>query len=159
MPHPNQQAQQVVPPAVEEPQRDGHRTSNGHRSSDGHPRSNGHARSHGKGQVAPFETEMHLVDVAALLAENEGLRQRLASQPVIEQAKGMLMGYYGISSDSAFQLLCRWSKNTNTKLRRIAELLTDSATHHASRRPAPHQIVQQNLPSPGCGDLAQSQKD
>ena len=90
---------------------------------------------------------MPLVDLAALLAENEGLRQRLASQPVIEQAKGILMGYYGIDTDTAFQLLCHWSQDTNTKLRRIAELLTESAAHPAGSRPAPHEIVKQVLPS------------
>ena len=117
---------------------------------DGHP--DGHCRSNGNtptnGQPGASDTAVHLVDVAALLAENDGLRQRLASQPVIEQAKGILMGYYGISSDTAFQLLCRWSQDTNTKVRRIAELLADTVANSAGNRPAPpHEIVQAS-PSP-----------
>jgi hypothetical protein len=59
------------------------------------------------------------------------------------------MGYYGINSDTAFQLLCRWSQDANTKLRRIAELLTDAAAHSSRRPPAPpHEIARQVPPPP-----------
>jgi hypothetical protein len=138
--------QQTHSPVVHEFYRDGDA------SSDGNPGSNGHATIDGDGQPALPQTDQQLVDVAALLAENEGLRQRLASQPVIEQAKGILMGYYGISGDTAFELLRRWSQDTNTKLRRVAELLSETATHQAGSQRAPHQIVQDSLASPG--DLA-----
>jgi hypothetical protein len=40
---------------------------------------------------------------------------------VIEQTKGMLMLIYGISADSAFELLKWRSQETNTKLRVLAE--------------------------------------
>jgi hypothetical protein len=40
---------------------------------------------------------------------------------VIEQAKGMLMLIYRITSDSAFELLKWRSQETNTKLRPLAE--------------------------------------
>jgi hypothetical protein len=134
----------------------GDRSSNGHRNPNGHPPSNGHGPTSGDGQPAPVETDRHLEDVPALLAEIEGLGQRLARQAVVEQAKGILMGYYSIDSDTAFQLLCRWSQNTNTKLRHIAEQLTDTITHHTDSRPAPHQIVQQDLPPTQFGHLAQT---
>jgi ANTAR domain len=60
------------------------------------------------------------VEVAQLYEELRGLRQRQASLGVIEQAKGMLMGYYGISADAAFAVLRRWSQDANVKLREIA---------------------------------------
>ena len=52
------------------------------------------------------------------------------------------MGYYAINDDNAFQLLRHWSQETNTKLRRIAELLTESAATGEGSGLAPHQIVQ-----------------
>jgi ANTAR domain len=59
-------------------------------------------------------------DVAALREELRGLQQRQLTQATIEQAKGMLMGYYGISADTAFTVLTRWSQSSNTKVRDIA---------------------------------------
>jgi ANTAR domain len=37
------------------------------------------------------------------------------------------MGHYRITDDAAFELLRRWSQDSNTKIRHIAELLTASA--------------------------------
>ncbi len=67
-------------------------------------------------------------EVAALRVENANLRAKLASLPVIEQAKGILMSRYQISADAAFNLLCRWSSHTNLKLRDISERLVDAAS-------------------------------
>ncbi len=64
--------------------------------------------------------------VAALRRENQDLRDALASQPVIDQAKGALMLRYCVDADSAFGLLVRWSQNTNIKVRDIAETLVRS---------------------------------
>ena len=61
--------------------------------------------------------------------ENANLRAKLASLPVIEQAKGILMGRYQISPDAAFALLRRWSSHINLKLRDISGLLVDAARH------------------------------
>jgi hypothetical protein len=60
---------------------------------------------------------------AQLAAELAGPCQRLQTQPVIEQSKGLLMGYYGIDAYSAFALLKRWSQSSNTKLRDISSIL------------------------------------
>ena len=65
---------------------------------------------------------------AQLAAELTGLRRRLETQTVIEQSKGVLMGYYGIDADTAFALLKRWSQSSNTKLRDISSILVDAAT-------------------------------
>lgn len=62
--------------------------------------------------------------IQRLLVENEHLRRKLETAPVIEQAKGMVMDRYGVEADTAFEILCRWSQDTNTKLSRIAEILT-----------------------------------
>src|SRR3954468_7127929 len=56
------------------------------------------------------------------------LQQKLATLPVIEQSKGLLMAHYGIDADTAFAVLRRWSSHTNLKLRIISRILVDAAT-------------------------------
>jgi ANTAR domain len=126
-----------------------------HLTRDGDRGGNGSSTTDGHGSPGPVPIDSGLIDVQALLTELEGLRQRLASQPVIEQAKGILIGYYGIDDEAAFQLLRRWSQESNTKLRHIAELLTESAASQEANRPAPHQTVQEVLPSPQFGKIHQ----
>ena len=58
-----------------------------------------------------------------LVTENENLRRKLQTLPVIEQAKGILMGRYGIPADDAFEMLRRWSQDTNTKLHLVAQTI------------------------------------
>lgn len=58
----------------------------------------------------------------------DGLEHRLATQPVIEQSKGILMGHLGIDPDTAFDVLRRWSSHTNLKVREISQLLVTTAT-------------------------------
>jgi ANTAR domain-containing protein len=64
-------------------------------------------------------------DVAAML---DGLERRLASQPLIEQSKGILMGHFGMDPETAFALLRRWSSYTNLKIRDISQLLVTTVT-------------------------------
>jgi hypothetical protein len=59
--------------------------------------------------------------LARLVSENDNLRRKLETQPVIEQAKGILMGRHGLSADEAFDLLRHWSQDTNTKLYQVAQ--------------------------------------
>ena len=152
MPHPTQQAQQAISPAVMEFQHNGDRSSNGHRHS------NRHVPTDGQGPPAPVEAEIHLADVSALLAENDDrdgaalreydgqhpepamvdvggrlmsttdIRRLLDSRPVIDQAKGLLMGYYGIDADRAFNLLRRWSQTRNMRLASISARLVNAAS-------------------------------
>jgi ANTAR domain-containing protein len=63
-----------------------------------------------------------------LVAELTGLRRRLDTLPIIEQSKGILIGYFGIDADTAFNVLRRWSSHTNIKLRDISQLLVDAAS-------------------------------
>jgi hypothetical protein len=55
------------------------------------------------------------------------LRALLSTLPVIEQAKGLMMGYYGVDADTAFDVLRRWSQNRNIKIRRLSAALTAAA--------------------------------
>ena len=62
-----------------------------------------------------------------LVSELDGLERRLATQPVIEQAKGILMCHFGIGSDTAFAVLRRWSSHTNLKVRDISRMIVTAA--------------------------------
>ena len=50
-------------------------------------------------------------------ADPADLRRKLATLPVIEQAKGMLMGLYGCTAATAYEILQRWSSHHNLKVR------------------------------------------
>jgi AmiR/NasT family two-component response regulator len=50
----------------------------------------------------------------------ENLNRRLESQPVIEQAKGILMARSHVSPDEAFEMLRKASMRMNRKLRDVA---------------------------------------
>ena len=64
----------------------------------------------------------------------EDLRRKLATQPVIEQAKGVLMVLYGIDSAAAFAVLRRWSQKRNVKVHTLAgELLAIASRSHPTR--------------------------
>ncbi|WP_188112958.1 MEDS domain-containing protein [Mycobacterium simiae] len=62
------------------------------------------------------------------------LRNKLASQPVIEQAKGMLMQAFGLTAEHAFQIIKALSQDGNIKLREAARQLVDT---WASQGPRP----------------------
>lgn len=70
--------------------------------------------------------------VAVLEAEIRGLKERQITQGTIEQAKGMLMAYYGVGADTAFALLTRWSQQSNTKLRDVAAGFVAAASQPTS---------------------------
>lgn len=85
--------------------------------------------------------------VAALEAELHGLRQRAATQGVIEQAKGMLMAHYSISSEVAFAVLRRWSQQSNVKLRDIAADVVTAGCAPSPRPVGPLRILLDTLAS------------
>ncbi|WP_369195777.1 ANTAR domain-containing protein [Streptomyces djakartensis] len=62
-----------------------------------------------------------------LQAEVEQLRHAIASRPVIDQARGVLMATHGCTSDEAWHLLREASQLSNTKLRDVAAAVTASA--------------------------------
>jgi fructose-specific component phosphotransferase system IIB-like protein len=69
--------------------------------------------------VTPSMTDAQNARVSEAVAEIAEARSG------IEQAKGMLMLIYRISADSAFELLKWRSQETNTKLRALAEQITN----------------------------------
>jgi hypothetical protein len=65
------------------------------------------------------------------------LRRVLASQPVIEQAKGMLMAQHGCTADEAFDLLREASMRGNRKLKDLAAAMIETSSHaHGDREAA-----------------------
>jgi anti-anti-sigma regulatory factor len=62
-----------------------------------------------------------------LQEEVEQLRQAIASRPVIDQARGILMATHGCTSDQAWHILRETSQLSNTKLRDVAAAVTASA--------------------------------
>lgn len=74
------------------------------------------------------------------------MRALLASLPVIEQAKGMLMGYYGVDADTAFELLRRWSSTCNIKLRILSAAIVEAA---GQPHPEPYGSLQRYLHAEG----------
>ncbi|WP_217240488.1 ANTAR domain-containing response regulator [Streptomyces sp. AC555_RSS877] len=55
------------------------------------------------------------------------LRQAIASRPVIDQARGILMATHACTSDEAWTILREASQLSNTKLRTVAAAVTASA--------------------------------
>ena len=60
------------------------------------------------------------------------MRRAMASRSVIEQAKGILMERYKITSDPAFTLLTHSSQRSNVKLRDVADELTSTGVLRGS---------------------------
>ncbi|GAA3497944.1 hypothetical protein GCM10019016_050470 [Streptomyces prasinosporus] len=73
-----------------------------------------------------------------LQAEVEQLRRAIASRPVIDQARGVLMATYGCTSDEAWHILREASQLSNTKLRTVAAALTACAA--AEGTPLPPEV-------------------
>ena len=62
----------------------------------------------------------------------DNMRRAMASRAVIEQAKGILMERYKVTSDQAFTLLTHASQRSNVKLRDISEELTTTGVLRGS---------------------------
>lgn len=62
-----------------------------------------------------------------LRTEVEQLRQAIATRPVIDQARGVLMATHACSSDEAWHVLREASQLSNTKLREVAAVVTAGA--------------------------------
>ncbi|MDQ1070816.1 ANTAR domain-containing response regulator [Streptomyces canus] len=62
-----------------------------------------------------------------LRTEVEQLRQAIVTRPVIDQARGVLMATHACSSDQAWNVLREASQLSNTKLRKVAAVVTAGA--------------------------------
>ena len=69
------------------------------------------------------DRDRRFVDAVDPLKENEQLREALSSQPVIEQAKGMVMLLRGCTAAEAFAALIAVSQQSNVKLRDVAAVV------------------------------------
>jgi hypothetical protein len=69
----------------------------------------------------PCAREPHTVPLHAQL------ETRLATMPVIEQAKGVLMARQGCDAGQAFDLLCRIAQRSNLPVRELAEQIVKKA--------------------------------
>ncbi|MFE1247308.1 ANTAR domain-containing protein [Streptomyces sp. NPDC058735] len=71
-----------------------------------------------------------------LQSEVEQLRHAIASRPVIDQARGVLMATHGCTSDEAWHILRETSQLSNTKLREVAAAVTAGAEPDGPAPPA-----------------------
>ncbi|MGW0816020.1 ANTAR domain-containing protein [Streptomyces viridiviolaceus] len=71
-----------------------------------------------------------------LQEEVEQLRQAIASRPVIDQARGVLMALHACTPDEAWQILRETSQLSNTKLRTVAAAVTAGAGNDGPVPPA-----------------------
>jgi hypothetical protein len=98
--------------------------------------------------------ERHMIPVAAvnwrgqprdfweLCREVEQLRRAMATRPVIDQARGILMATQACTSEQAWNILREASQLSNTKLRTVAATVTASAENASSPVPEPvHQAL------------------
>lgn len=60
--------------------------------------------------------------------DSEAVRNLVLSMPAIEQAKGVLMGCYGIDANSAFTVLTQVSSAKNLKVRDLAAAVVEAIT-------------------------------
>ena len=63
--------------------------------------------------------------------ELSDLSRKAADLLRIEQGKGMVMGYYGMSADVALAVLRRWSIRSNTELSTVCTTLVAEGSHAA----------------------------
>ena len=86
-----------------------------------------------EGRNGPGRNYASLDDCEAEVAH---LRAAMASRPVIDQAKGMLMATHGIGPDDAFAKLKDASMRSNRKLHDIAEAMVEGAAPPTGAEPA-----------------------
>ncbi|MGX4692383.1 ANTAR domain-containing response regulator [Streptomyces sp. JNUCC 63] len=71
-----------------------------------------------------------------LQVEVEQLRRAIASRPVIDQARGILMAVHACTPEQAWDILRETSQRSNTKLRTVAAAVTEGARSGGSPPPA-----------------------
>jgi AmiR/NasT family two-component response regulator len=86
-----------------------------------------HARSQSLGQVRASVSRQELLTDSPFAR----LYVRVATMPVIEQAKGILIFQQGCDPDEAFGLLRRASQRSNVPLRVLAEQIVARAQRHS----------------------------
>ncbi|GAA2569651.1 hypothetical protein GCM10010424_10350 [Streptomyces lienomycini] len=85
---------------------------------------------------APETPEAPAERLHVLEEEVAQLRRAIASRPVIDQARGVLMALHACTSDEAWHLLRETSQLSNTKLRDVAAAVTAGAESDGPPPPA-----------------------
>jgi transcriptional regulator with GAF, ATPase, and Fis domain len=70
----------------------------------------------------------HASIALASAREEESLWQAIDARKLIGQAQGMLMERFALDDERAFEVLRRYSQNTNTKLNEVARILVHTRT-------------------------------
>ena len=79
----------------------------------------------------------HASVALSVARHEEGLRLAIDARHLIGQAQGILMERFGLTADKAFVVLRRYSQNSNTKLREVAQHIIDTRELPTSQaRPA-----------------------
>jgi transcriptional regulator with GAF, ATPase, and Fis domain len=68
----------------------------------------------------------HASIAVATARKEESLAQAVDARKLVGQAMGILMERYAVDGDQAFAILRRYSQDTNTKLRDVAQQLIDT---------------------------------
>ncbi|WP_308406859.1 ANTAR domain-containing protein [Streptomyces sp. AC555_RSS877] len=69
--------------------------------------------------------------------ENEQLKQAMESRPVIDMARGVLMGWLVCPSENAWEILVEVSQRSNVKVRVVVGAVTAAA---AGKEPMPQTL-------------------
>ncbi|MEU8227132.1 ANTAR domain-containing protein [Kribbella sp. NPDC048915] len=68
----------------------------------------------------------HAAVAVATARREQDLTVRVDARKLVGQAMGILMERYNLTDDQAFEVLRRYSQDTNTKLREVAQQLIDT---------------------------------
>lgn len=80
---------------------------------------------------SPIAEEFH-----RLRAELQERDEQLATRPVIDEAKGMLMQDFGLDPDEAFEALAAISREADTEVAEVAERVVQVLTGNVSSETA-----------------------
>ncbi|WP_431984075.1 ANTAR domain-containing protein [Streptomyces qinglanensis] len=89
----------------------------------------------GHAPLSAREREELTARIDELDTEVGQLREALASRPVIDQARGMVMALAPCDAEAAWQVLVRVSQHSNVKLRHVAAALVSGAEGTAVPKP------------------------
>jgi hypothetical protein len=88
----------------------------------------GASSRHGPTQASDDAAESDSGRMARLRRENEQLRQAMASRPLIDMARGVLMSRLGCSTEESFEILVEVSQHTNVRVRCVSEAIVAAVT-------------------------------
>jgi AmiR/NasT family two-component response regulator len=77
-------------------------------------------------QSKPLDSGRRHTDVEECQDEVEDLRATLETRPVIDQAKGILVGQRHCTPDEAFAMLTEASQRSNRKIRDVAQAIVQA---------------------------------